>query len=139
MHAKPSVLAFVLEDSCRIHAIHSKIALETISEGPKIQNFHGGTCPQTPLAGALRTHYHRFRLTKAKMLPTPLCRSIQRFAKNTRPKLTLTLQMKGSLLSRASFLVYTLHSHLQAFANLCTDTGANLASQTVRGLATYPG
>ena len=46
--------------------------------------------------------------------------------------------MKGSLLimSRASFLVSTLHSLLQAFANLCTDAGASLASQTVQELAT---
>ena len=46
--------------------------------------------------------------------------------------------MKGSLLimNRASILVSTLHSLLHAFANLCTDTGASLASQSVRELAT---
>ncbi len=65
-------------------------------------------------------------------LATLFCRSTEVCTrKNTRPKLTLTLQMKGSLLSRASFLVSTLHSLLQAFANLCTDTGASFASQTV--------
>ena len=56
----------------------------------------------------------------------------------TRKNTTLTmLQMKGSslIMSRASFLVSTLHSLLQAFTNLCTDTGASLASQTVQELA----
>ena len=64
---------------------HTKIALETISDGPKIQNFPGGGMPPDPpsrrTSRALRAPHTFSRiglpssithLTKGKLLPTAL-------------------------------------------------------------------